>query len=98
MGLVLAAKCPCGVEGQVFAGSGMTEGSACLPAWCSTCQRLVTAPVQQGDPHCEQCRALVKPIHLYEPTGLREIVPEEPVACPRCGEQSLRFEFDGVWD
>jgi hypothetical protein len=98
MGLVLSAKCPCGIDAEVFAGSGMDQDSACLPAWCKGCERLVTAPTQRGEPRCESCQAAVDVIKLYEPTGLREIVPEDPVQCPRCGAPSLRFEFSGVWD
>src|SRR4051794_36625178 len=98
MGMILTGKCPCGVKGEVESGSGMTEGSACLPAWCKRCKRLVSAPVQQGAPHCGKCHAPVDVIELYDPTGLRETVPEEPVVCPRCGEKRLRFEFAGIWD
>lgn len=98
MGLVLSAKCPCGIDTQIFAGSGMKGGSACLPAWCTVCERLVAAPTEHGAPHCEECRTPVEVIKLYDPTGLREIPPEEPVTCPRCGAQSLRFEFSGIWD
>ena len=98
MGLVLSAKCPCGIDTKVFSGSGMDDGSACLPAWCTACASLVSAPTQKGPTHCEKCRALVEVIWLYDPAGLREIPPEEPVTCPRCGAMSLRFEVSGVWD
>lgn len=98
MGLMLSAQCPCGIDAEVFAGSGMNEGSACLPSWCAACQKLVTAPVAHGPPYCEACRAPVQVIELYDPTGLREIAPDEPVLCPRCGAVSLRFAFSGVWD
>jgi hypothetical protein len=54
--------------------------------------------MQQGNPHCEECRAGVTVIQLCDPTGRWEIVPEEPVVCPRCGEKALRFEFAGLWD
>lgn len=99
MGLVLAAKCPCGIDTEVFSGSGMDgPDSACLPAWCTTCVKLVSAPTQEGEPHCEHCRTPVEVIWLYDPAGLREVPPEEPVLCPRCGNTSLKFEFSGIWD
>lgn len=98
MGLVLAAKCPCGIDTEIFAGSGMNEGSACLPAWCATCRKLVTAPVQHGPRYCEECRAPVQVIELYDPTGLREVPPDEPVLCPACGTRRLAFTASGIWD
>jgi hypothetical protein len=99
VGLVLSARCPCGIDTEVFVGSGMHGPStACLPAWCTSCKQLVTAPTQKGKPRCERCRTPVEVICLYDPAGLRETPPEEPVPCPSCRATSLRFTFSGVWD
>lgn len=98
MGLILSAKCPCGVEAEVVAGSGMLEGSACLPAWCKARQRLDTARAQSRRPRCKQCRGALQLLKLFDSPELREEVTEAPLPCPRCGEPTLRFEPIGLWD
>lgn len=99
MGLMLTAQCPCGIDTQVFSGSGGAGPStACLPAWCKACSRIVTALTEQGPTRCEDCQPPVQVIHLYEPTGLVEHPPEGPVPCPRCGHPTLQFTPTGIWD
>ncbi len=99
MGLILAANCACGLHAEVLVGSGMTEGSGGLPAYCKRCELLVSVSAHSARPRCNQCRGNLKPIPIFDAAQPgREETPSAPLPCPRCGNQSLRFDDIGLWD
>ncbi len=97
MGLILAAKCECGIDNEVRCGSGMVEGNDCLPAWCGRCQSLMSVQKQHGPPHCEACKAPVEVISL-DLAAFDEVTPAQPLLCPRCRNTTLQLTCVGLWD
>jgi hypothetical protein len=96
MGLILEAKCNCGVAKRLFLGVGEQGGSPHAPAWCQRCNDLVTVSSVQEPPQCETCGAAAMALPYAEPLGLGPAEP--PRRCPRCDQVKLVLSFAGLWD
>jgi predicted Zn-ribbon and HTH transcriptional regulator len=83
-------------------------GYYCEPAYCDTCGIVVGRDVSKSYSKCPTCREKVKfyneslnqPYKEQEPSTLSSNYLEEKELwhCPRCKQETLKFESMGCWN
>ncbi len=112
MGDIIIAVCPCGLTSkQIFRGIGFIyfeTGHFCEPAYCDTCGIVEGKEASRSYSKCPSCRRKMK---FYNPqlNEQEEEVSGEPAFshylegetqwhCPKCKQETLKFENIGCWD
>ena len=93
MGTLTCIACPCGYDSEGFyVGCGFAgEEKGYELIQCRVCHRFGASGVMTKEKRCSHCRS--RRVRVFS-----EEVPEEPLACPACGQPTAVAVESGLWD
>jgi predicted Zn-ribbon and HTH transcriptional regulator len=111
MGNIIMATCPCGLESkEILQGIGFNyyeNHQRMEPAYCDHCGIVAGRDMSKSISKCPKCRRKMR--YYFEDlemdSGNEEDFPDSEYLeskefwhCPRCKQETLKFEGMGCWD